>query len=287
MWAAITHWLGTAPIVFPAGVVLILMAGGGLVGQWLRAQSDRRDAAAGLEHKDNYEGYLVSAVLGLLALLIGFTFSLAVDRFETRRGLVLEEANAIGTAYLRSQMLDAPHRAQLSNLLVAYADNRLILAKARDPEDLSRLLATNDRLITDLWTATVAAFPTIRDYDFSSTYVESMNAVVDLDASRKAARQVRIPAEVFLVLFFYMVVTAGVLGYVLIGPRGRATGIFVMCLTTLALMLALDIDRPTRGGIIEGQGPMEALVRSMRVHTPSVFDRTLGPVPAPPDRPPA
>ena len=81
------------------------------------------------------ESYVVSAVLGLLALLLAFTFSLATDRFEARRVLVLEESNAIGTAFLRTQLLGEPHRARLSQLLIEYTDNRIVLAKAEGKAD--------------------------------------------------------------------------------------------------------------------------------------------------------
>ena len=98
----------------------------------VRLQSDRHQKAAIADHTpDGQEGYVVSAVLGLLALMLGFTLAMAVDRYETRRALVLEEANAIGTTYLRAQLFGEPHRARLSKLLVEYNDNRLALALAR------------------------------------------------------------------------------------------------------------------------------------------------------------
>ena len=75
----------------------------------------------------NQEGYLVGSLLGFLALLMAFSFSMALDRYEERRHLVIQEANAIGTAYLRTQLLDEPHRGRLSGLLVAYTDNRIAL----------------------------------------------------------------------------------------------------------------------------------------------------------------
>src|SRR5262249_42706851 len=158
---------------------------------------------------DNHEGYVVSAVLGLLALLMGFTFALATDRYDARRGRVLEEANAIGTSYLRAQLLQEPHRTRISGLLVAYAENRIALAHAQSRDNPGALLARNDQLLTDLWSATVASFDSIKGLDFSSAFIESMNAVIDLDAARKAARRAHVPSEVYLVLFVYLVVTAG------------------------------------------------------------------------------
>ncbi len=218
------------------------------------------------------EGNVVSAVLGLLALLLGFTYSMAVDRYETRRGLVLEESRAIGTAYLRAQLLEDPHRTRLSEILVNYAENRLILATAL-PEDIPPLLAKNDGLLVDLWAATAAGFDSIRNIDFSSTLVDSMNNVIENDAARKAARLVRVPSQVYLVLFIYMCIAAGVLGYILIGLRNFIAAIILYMLLTLSVLLIIDIDRPTTGTIREAQGPMERLVESFRQRHAGDYDR--------------
>src|SRR5215217_1316805 len=208
----------------------------------------------------------------LMALLMGFTFSLAVDRFETRRALVLEEANAIGTAYLRVQLLAPPHRARMTGLLVDYTDNRIALARAQ-PGRAGALLAENDRLVTDLWAATSAAFPSIQDAGLSAVFLQGMNAVIDLDAARKTARGVRVPTVVFAVLFVYLLVTAGVLGYVFAADRGRGAAAVMLVLLALSLLLILDIDRPTMGGVREDQGAMEALIASLKAQPSAVFDR--------------
>jgi len=213
---------------------------------------------------------MVSAVLGLFAFLLGFTFALAVDRFDTRRGLVLQEANAIGTTYLRTQLLEAPHRERISRLLVAYTDHRIALAKEKAPAASD--IAKNDELITNLWRATAAAFPTIKDYDFSSSYLESMNTVVELDAARKVGRRAHVPTTVFVVLGIYAFVTAGVLGYVLSGLRGRIAAAIVLALFAMSFLLILDIDRPTVGTINESQEPMDWLRASMTAWQPRVFD---------------
>jgi hypothetical protein len=265
------NWLGQAPI-WQVGVILLglmlLFAGAGYAAR--RWHAAHTSVPVG-EKEGNQEGYLVSAVLGLLAFLLGFTFALAVDRFDTRRSLVLAEANAIGTTYLRTQLLEAPHRARISQLLVAYTDNRIALAKNKEPTG-SDDLAKNNKLITDLWHATVAAFPSIKGYDFSSSYLESMNTVIDLDTSRKVGRRAHVPTTVFVVLGLYTFVTAGVLGYVLSGARGRSAAVVVLALFALAFLLILDIDRPTMGTINESQEPMELLRASLNTWQPHVFD---------------
>lgn len=241
-----------------------------VIGWVARRVQDAKIPIAGNSEETGREGYLVSAVLGLFALLLGFTFALAVDRFDTRRVLVVQEANAIGTTYLRAQLLDPPHRERISRLLIAYTDNRVALAGAQmAPPDL---LAINDDLVTKLWQATVAAFPSMRDYELSSLFIESMNAVIDLDTLRKAARRAHVPSQVFEVLAIYGAGTSFVLGYVLTGWRGRVSAAFVLALFTLAFMLITDIDVATTGGIRESQEPMELLQAAFAARNPAVFD---------------
>jgi len=269
--SAFAAWIDATSLWWIAFWLLLAMIAVSQAGNVLRRRLKRKRDVAEKGVDDEDHGAVVSAALGLLALLMGFTFALAVDRFETRRALVLEEANAIGTAYLRAQLLEEPHRSQVSRLLVEYTDNRLEIA-GKPPEEARLLLGRNDRLLTELWVSTVAAFPTIRGVDFSSAYIDSMNLVIDLGESRKAARMARVPNEVYLVLFIYIVAASGLLGYTLDGPREKWAGRILFMLLTLSLMLIIDIDRPARGGINESQGPMEDLQASLRNWPPEVFE---------------
>jgi hypothetical protein len=272
MSGAFANWLETAPSWLIGLVLLAAMFAASLFGEWLnRRVAKKKDKDKG-EDDGGKEGYIVSATLGLLALLMGFTFSLAVDRFEARRMLVLEEANAIGTTYLRTQMLEPVDRARISQMLVDYTDNRLLLAKA-SPDQVQPLLAKNDQMLTDLWTATLAAWPSIKGLDFSSSYLETMNNMIDLDAARKAARLARVPSTVFFVLFVYVVTSAGVLGYAGANKEGRGATAFLFLLLAISLLLTLDIDRPKTGRVTESQAPMERLRDTLRSQPPEVFDR--------------
>lgn len=268
------HDVVEAPALTISAVLLGLMVGAAFLGRHLRGWHRRRFG----EEVDSkgQEEIILSAVLGLLALLLGFTFSLAVDRYEARRRLVVDEANAIGTVYLRAQLLEEPHRLRMSRLLVQYTDNRIALAKA-PPRRLLERLHRNRDLIHDIWTAAKASFPTIQGLDFSSAYLESVNALVELGSERVAERMVRVPPEVFFVLFIYMITTAGVVGYVLKGPQSHLVATFLLALLTLSLMLIIDVDRPRTGIVQESQAPMEDVRRAMQLWQPESFDRALPP----------
>ncbi len=280
-WRGFDEWLGHANLLLIALVLFAAMCLAAAAGALLRGRrppSVKGDS--GPASDDGQEGYIVSAVLGLLALLMGFTFSIAVDRFDARRHLVLDEANAIGTAYLRAQLLGEPHRARMSNLLVQYTDNRLVLANAAPASQTQRdALARDDALLTEIWAGTAAAFDSIKGLPFSAAYADSMNALIDLNESRRVARAARVPIEVFVVLVIYLVTTAGVMGFVLKGARGRLAAGFLLMLLTLSLVLIIDVNRPVLGGITESQLPMEDLKRSLTAQPPPVFDkyRTPGP----------
>jgi hypothetical protein len=263
----ILAWLNTVPLWMIGALLLASLLGAANLGRKLRARG-RHPA-----EETQSEGYSVTAILGLLALLTGFTYSLAIQRFETRRQLVLDHANAIGTTYLRVQLLPEPHRARLSGLILAYTDN--IVALARRPS--AARLARDDELLTSLWAASAAAYDSIKALPYATSFVASMNSLIDFDGARRASRSAHIPAVVYVVLLVYLIGTAAVLGYAMKSPRGRISAAFLLILLTLSQLLILDIDRPTAGSVLESQGPMEDLLRSLKHQPPAVFDRWRDP----------
>lgn len=263
------EWLLTAPIWLIGFVIYLGMLIAALIGWKLR----KRLADEETERSHNEEGYVVSSVMGLLALLVGFTFALAIDRYDTRRTVILEETNAIGTTYLRTQLLDEPHRSHISKLLTDYTANRVELARAKVGPEQQKRLAASDAMIVQLWQATVAAFPTIKGTPFSGTYLTAMNAMIDADTLRQQSRRSHVPMEVFLILVIYQIIAAGVLGYVLVGRRGRTTASLLLVLFGGSLLLVIDIDRPNSGGVVESQKPMELLLDMMRQNPAGSFGR--------------
>ena len=270
----VLNWLDTTPRYLVGIILLVLMLAAAAAGVRLRArlEFEIKSKAPDKWHHD-YDGYLISAVLGLLALLLGFTFSLATSRYEERRQMVVAEANAIGTAYLRVQLLGAPHRQRLSQMLIEFAKVETYLGKARDKPETQRLLIEQDKRIDDMWAATAAAFDSVRTISLSLAIVQAMNDMFDLGAARRAARFARVPIEVFAVLFVYLIGAAAVLGYVLAVGRGWVAAAFLLALLNLSFLVVLDIDRPTSGGILESQQPMDQMLVTLQNQPPGTFDR--------------
>ena len=263
---AFQHWLIFAPLWVVGLLLVVGLIGSAMLGWWFR---HHRSAEA--QTASDQEGYILTAVSGLLALLIGFTFSMAIDRFDARRERVLEEARAIQSAYLKSQILAEPYRTQISRLLVDYTDNRIALGEAVPGKGRDGLLIKNEQYLTRLWAATVAVFPTIKSLDFSSSFVDTMNEVIEVDIARKEGRRANVPAQVYALLFIYEFVAAAVFGYVLSGRRGRELAGFLLLLFAMSMVLIIDLDRPATGRIRESQDAMILLSQALHARPPSVF----------------
>jgi len=268
------EWLSLLSVRGVFTLVFASMVAAGVVGHFCHRLAVRyrmREQAG-----NNQESYLVSGMLGLLALLLAFTFSMALSRYEERRHLVLEDANAIGTAYLRAQLLDEPHRTRLSAILVAYTDNRIELSQGNSARP-RELLAKNDALLTELWAAVVASRDSALRHGVSTALLLSYNQLIDLDTSRKVARQVRVPGPVLLYLYAFLILTALVLGFVLNDHRSRAGAAVLFLLLALYVGILDDISRPVSGNIRESQRPLLILRDSLKAQPPAVFDRFAQP----------
>ena len=264
-WLAGLSLLGLAISIFASMLIA------SLVGYGVR-RLERRLAAGAEQTERSQESYLVGGMIGLLALLLAFSFSIALNRFDERRHLVVQEANAIGTAYLRTQLLDEPHRSRLSRLLVNYTDNRIKLATIPAAR-LDAQLAINDRLLTDIWAAVSASRESALAHGISTALLMTFNEVIDLDTERKISRTLRMPTEVLQLLFGFLILTAAVLGYVLEDRRGRAGAAVLFLLLSLYVGVIADLNRPSSGNIRESQDAMLMLQASLKAQPPAAFDR--------------
>lgn len=208
------------------------------------------------------EGHILTGVLGLLALLIAFTFGLALERYDSRRELVVTEANALSVTYQRTHLLDDP--APLQRLLRAYARERLAYGE-RWGQAENQALARADALQLEIWREAVRQARPLSATMISSLLLEPLNLAFDTADARKAALEARLPLSVLLALMLYTVVSAAVLGYALEGAGGRhrAASFVLFALLTLAIVLIFDLDHPHSGMLRVPQTPMADAVQAM------------------------
>lgn len=197
------------------------------------------------------------AVLGMLGLLLGFTFSMAVSRYENRRDLVLQEANAIGTTYLRASFLPEPHRAEVSDLLRRYVDLRLDFHNAgNDRAKIASAEAAAAGVHRALWGHAVAAAgkaPT----PITATFINALNEMIDLDATRLNAQRAKVPAAVWLLVLVVAGASCYACGYSA-GACGARTGLsnaMLPLLIAVVITLISDFDRPSQGMVLISQQP--------------------------------
>jgi hypothetical protein len=228
-------------------------------GYWLGKWRLRRDH----EH-DATAGATVGITLGLLAFTLAFTFSMAADRFDARRAMVLEEANAIGTTYLRALMLPAPAASDVRGLLRQYVDARL--EAAAQPEKVAAAVARSEELQISIWQQAVAAAKMQADSVMTGLFITSLNELIDVHAKRLVAVRNRIPDVIWLFLFVTAVLGMASMGYHtgLTGSRRTVAVIFLTLAFSGALTLIADLDRPREGFIQVSQQPMLDLQASMR-----------------------
>ena len=209
-------------------------------------------------------GALQAALLGLLALLLGFAFAMAVSRFDTRKALVLEESNAIGTTYLRARLLPEPQRQELKQLLRAYVDARLAFYDAgTDANRLGAASSAAAQLSERLWSIAASLAEKEPRSVPLGLFVESLNDVIDLHEKRLQALENHVPEAVLYLLYGVAAVALGFIGYGcgLDHQRRAVSTALVSVLIALVLMVIIDIDRPRRGLIKVSQDSMVRLKR--------------------------
>lgn len=226
----------------------------------------RRKAGGNDDLKEHVNG-LQSAVLGILALLLGFTFSLALQRFDERSQAVVGEANAIGTAALRAQLLPAALRTDTLGQLREYVDLR-VRASAVPLDDraaMAQMRAQAEQAQARLWNRAREAAELDTAAYTPILFVESVNALIDAFASREAALDRHVPELVLWLMHVTFLMAAGIVGYAagFAGHRPSLVSTIMVGLIVVLVFIILDLDRPRRGLIQVDHAPLVELQASL------------------------
>lgn len=216
-------------------------------------------------------GVVQAGLLGLLGLLLAFTYAQAADRYQIRKRLLVQEANAIGTFWLRTDFLPEPERTEDRRLLVRYVDLRV--AEEGGPADLKALQARfreAEAIHTELWAVTTRPLATRPSTLLDTLLISSLNEVIDLHTSRLAAYEERVPGVVL-----GLVALVSALGLFLVGFSfglvGQRAPVFVLVLAVAVVAVGLtvvDLDRSHRGLVRTSQTALRQLQRTMKASLP-------------------
>lgn len=249
--------------LFPLWTILPITIGVSLFSVEIGYRLARHLQRDSQEEKEAPVGGMVGATLALLALMLAFTFGLASSRFEDKRLVVLSEANAIGTAYLRAGMLPEPMRTQTQQLFREYVDVRL---EAVQPDKLSYAITKSEELQNRLWAQAVAAAEKDRS-PIMALFVDSLNEMIDLHATRMmAALRSRVPGVIWIVLFLLSFLSMAMMGYheALTNSRRSIAVLALILGFSSVLFLIVDLDRPRQGTLQISQQAMIDLRNSMK-----------------------
>ena len=212
-------------------------------------------------------GVVQAALLTLVGLLLAFTLAMAVTRYEARRAAVVGDSNAIGTAYLRAQTLREPMRSASLRLYPGYADASIALSKSvPHSNDAKRAIADESRIQRRLWSLAGDALASRPVDSAPRLYVESLNAMIDMQTTRVAALNNRVPPSISLIQLVGAAFALGLMAmYLAMFSRGVITVVLAAGLLSLLIFVTFDLDRPSRGFITVPDAPLVAVRAGMEL----------------------
>jgi hypothetical protein len=190
---------------------------------------------------------LVGSLLALMAFLLAVTMGMAADRFDTRRGLVVAEANAIGTAYLQADYLPQPATDEMRALLREYLPLRIAGDKT---EPVQANIARSRELHAEMWRIAAEVARSGHSPDLVSSFGESLTEIVALNESRiVSGLYARVPETILLILLAGSALALGMVGYSggLSGRRSILSAVVLVVALGAVMTLVMDLDRPQEG----------------------------------------
>jgi hypothetical protein len=236
-------------------IALIALECGYRLGCWWQARTPEREGPTPM---------IVGSLLALLAFLLATTMGMASERFNNRRMLVMAEANALGTTYLRAGYLPPPASAETQALLREYVPLRIAT------NDMADIRAKVDRSIevqAKLWSIAEQAARAAPESHVLGLFIESLNEVIDLHEKRvMAGIYGRVPETILILLLFGSMLTLMMVGYNagLTRRRSPFTAVVLTAVLGAVITLVFDLDRPQDGFLEVSQKPLIELHQRIR-----------------------
>jgi hypothetical protein len=245
-----------AVAVLVTAVVGGVTAAGVVLGRYLRKHSETLREPFGV---------LQAALLGVVGLILAFGLSLAVGRYEDRRAAVVAEANAIGTTYLRAQLLAEPQRSRSLALLREYTDLAIQLSHdVPASTQMKRTAAAEGIVQRRLWALAGEALDRAPVASGPRLYVDSLNSTIDMQTVRISGLNNRVPGAVLALEVIGAAAALGLLGlYLSVLGRGVLPVVLAAALISMLLLVTFDLDRPVRGLLTVPSTPLVSLRASM------------------------
>jgi len=249
--------------VIPLWVLAVVLLGANLAFDECGFRVGRLRASHTQKESDPIVAAIVAAELGLLAFLLAFSFGVVSSRFDQEQRVLVDEANAIGTTYLRAAMLPEAQGVSVRRLLRDYTDARLQVTEYTAVEEVLR---RSEEIHQQLWTQALAATQQDPRSVPTGLFVQSLNELIDLHALRVMAIRNRMPPPVWLVLFAVGLLSFFTMGYQAGSTKARRTPVTVVVAVTFVavIWLVADLDRPSEGFIRVRREPLMD-VRKMMV----------------------
>jgi hypothetical protein len=208
-----------------------------------------------------------AGILGLLALLLGFTFNMSLQRFDNRSQAEIKEANAIGTTMLRTKLLPEPFNTNAAHLMEQYIDLRLLISDV----DLTRTEKRReynrktDKIQDELWQLASNAADIDSRTVITGYFITSINDMFDARGERNAKLESHVPEAILVLLFIVFMLSGAIIGYSsgLSLKRAYVPTVLMTFLIVLVVFISIDLDRPKRGIIKVKQDSMLELKEIM------------------------
>ena len=253
-----TQILDSLPVlvIFVVFVIVTLLCyeGGFRIGSWWQERTPGE--------QEGPTGMIVGSILALLAFLLAVTMGMSSDRFDARRATVLDEANSIGTTYLRAGYLPEPASSQIQELLREYVPLRIVSDQSNVSADVARSVAIQGQL----WAIAQDVARTTDKGDLVALFIESLNETIDVHEIRVTAGiYARVPETVLLLLIVGSALSIGMVGFSagLTERRSLLSAIVLAVALGAVIMIVIDLDRPREGFIQVNQQPLIDLQRQI------------------------